>query len=209
MPVFSETLFQKTPVIGILRGYSKAATLKIVDAYYKAGFTNIEITMNTPDVEAIIEAVVAQFSGKLNIGAGTICTRKELEAVLAAGAQFIVSPILNLELMDACRAQSIPIFPGAYTPTEIYTAWQAGARMVKVFPASLLGPKYIKEVLAPLDQLELMPTGGVNFENIVAYRQAGAKAFGMGSLLFNKKLIEAGDWEGLEVELRKVKERLG
>lgn len=204
MKKFSEELFKAAPIIGILRGYSKEKTLNIVDAYQKAGFTNIEITMNTPNVGGIIESIVHKHKGQLNIGAGTVCSEAELEIALKAGAQFIVSPITNVPLIQKCKALNIPIFPGAFSPTEIYTAWTAGARMVKLFPSNTLGPKYLKDVLAPLDKIEIMPTGGISLENIDTYKKMGAKAFGMGSLLFDKKLIAAEDWAGLTKQLKAI-----
>lgn len=205
---FSETLFQMAPIVGILRGYSPAKTLHIVDAYYQAGFRTIEITMNTPEVASIITTLVKKYGNQLNVGAGTVCSESDLTIALGAGAQFIVSPITDVSLIKKCKSLDIPIFPGAYTPTEIYQAWEAGARMVKLFPASELGPSYVKNVLAPLDQIELMPTGGVSLNNLAAYKKAGAKAFGMGGLLFDKALIEADDWEGLRVKLTTVFSRI-
>lgn len=204
MNQFSEKLFQAIPIIGILRGYSKETTLNIVDAYYQAGFTTIEITMNTPNVTTIIQTLVTKYGDQLNVGAGTVCNDSELEAVLKAGAGFIVSPIVDVALIKKCKTLGIPVFPGAFTPTEIYQAWHAGARMVKLFPSNTLGPKYLKDVLAPLDQIEIMPTGGVSLDNLAAYKAAGAKAFGMGGLLFHKALIEAGDWSGLTKHLKQV-----
>lgn len=201
---FSEDLFQVVPIVGILRGYTVEKTLNIVEAYYQAGFRTIEITMNTPQVGTILKTLVKKYGGRLNIGAGTVCNAVDLEVALKAGAQFIVSPIVDIDLIKQCKALNIPVFPGAYTPTEIYQAWTAGARMVKLFPASDLGPAYVKNVLAPLNQIEIMPTGGVSLENIGVYRKAGAKAFGMGSLLFDKALVEAEDWAGLTAKLKTV-----
>lgn len=205
MSQFSEKLFQAVPIVGILRGYAKATTLSIVDAYYQAGFTTIEITMNTPQVAEIIAAINEKYQGKLNVGAGTVCNDAELDIALAAGAQFIVCPITDISLIEKCKALNIPIFPGAFTPTEIYKAWTAGARMVKLFPANMLGPKYVKEVLSPLNNIEIMPTGGVNLENIEIYKKMGAKAFGVGGLLFDKHLIAAADWDGLKKKMIAVK----
>ena len=194
MNQFSETLFQEIPIVGILRGYPLEKTLNIVEAYYQAGFRTIEVTMNTPQVGIILKTLVKEYGGRLNIGVGTVCNAADLEIALKAGAQFIVSPIVDIDLIKKCKALNIPIFPGAYTPTEIYQAWTAGARMVKLFPANDLGPAYVKNVLTPLDQIEIMPTGGVNLENMAAYKIAGAKAFGLGGMLFDKTLIEAEDW---------------
>ena len=204
MNQFSETLFQEIPIVGILRGYPLEKTLNIVEAYYQAGFRTIEITMNTPQVGIILKTLVKEYGGRLNIGVGTVCNAADLEIALKAGAQFIVSPIVDIDLIKKCKALNIPIFPGAYTPTEIYQAWTAGARMVKLFPANDLGPAYVKNVLTPLDQIEIMPTGGVNLENMAAYKIAGAKAFGLGGLLFDKTLIEAEDWVGLTTKLKTI-----
>ncbi len=195
-------------MVGILRGYSLDTTLRCVAAYAKAGFTNIEVTMNTPDVTDIIDVVLQKYKGQLNIGAGTVRNDEDLSKALDAGAQFIVSPITDIAMIRRVIALGVPIFPGAYTPTEIYKAWVAGARMVKLFPAGQLGPKYVKDVLAPFDGIEIMPTGGVGLDNIDAYKECGAKAFGMGSLLFNKELIEKEDWDGLEAHMLKVKASL-
>jgi len=202
---FCEALFTKVPIVGILRGYSKEVTLQLIEIFQSAGFTNVEVTMNTPNVEEIVKEAVSRFGNELNIGAGTVCNLDELERIISAGAQFIVSPITDIKLIEACKALNVPVFPGALTPTEVYNAWTAGARMVKLFPASQFGPKYVKEVLAPLDSIEIMPTGGVNLKNISDYKKNGAKAFGMGSLLFNKEFIQNGDWDGLYNHLQKVK----
>lgn len=206
MTAFSESLFTRVPVVGILRGYSKEQVLKIVKIYAATGYTNIEITMNTPNVLEIIAEVSKQFSGRLNIGAGTVTTIKEVGLVHKAGAQFMVSPVVDENVIAHCVAKGLPIFPGAYSPTEIFKAAKAGARMVKVFPASTLGPKYIKDVLAPLDHLELMPTGGVTTTNVPKYIDAGAKAFGMGGFLFKDELIKKEDWNGLEQHLLEFKQ---
>lgn len=204
MNQFSEKLFQAVPIVGILRGYPKDTTLNIVAAYYQAGFTNIEITMNTPNVAESIRTLVEKYSGKLNVGAGTVCSEEDLDIALGAGAQFIVCPITDIAVIKKCKAGGVPIFPGALTPTEIYSAWTAGARMVKLFPASTFGPKYIKDVLAPLNEIEIMPTGGVSLENIETYKKMGAKAFGMGSLLFDKELIATANWSGLTKKMEEL-----
>lgn len=196
------TSFKKIPLMGILRGYSMEDTLQILNCYSKAGLTTIEITMNTDAAVSIIKACTDQYKNKLNIGAGTVRTIEEAKRAIAAGAQFVVSPITDAEIIQYCKNREIPVFPGAFTPTEVFTAWQLGATMVKVFPAQFLGPSYIKELLAPLDQISLMPTGGVNQENIADYINAGAKAFGVGGMLFDKALIRQNDWEGLEEKMR-------
>ncbi len=189
------------PLMGILRGYSLEDTLQILACYANAGLTTIEITMNTEDADSIIRTCRNHYKHKLNIGAGTVRTIEEAEKAVAAGAQFIVSPITDAAIIRYCTDRDIPIFPGAFTPTEVFTAWQLGATMVKVFPAQFLGPSYIKELLAPLDQVALMPTGGVNQSNFKDYINAGAKAFGVGSMLFDKVLIQNKNWVALEKKM--------
>ncbi len=207
MSSFSETLFKEVPIVGILRGYEINDTLKIVTSLYKAGFTNVEITMNTPDVELLISTISQEFKA-MNVGAGTVCNEQQLNKAVKNGAQFIVTPILDEEVVKKCKEIDIPVFPGAYTPSEIYRAWDAGARMVKVFPSSILGPRYIREVLAPLNTIELMPTGGVTFSNIPEYQKAGARAFGMGSALFDPILVEQKKWNELTKKMRENRESL-
>lgn len=208
MQKFSDDLFLQMPIVGILRGYTKVTTLKIIDCYVEAGFKNVEITMNTPDVLQIIAAIVEKYEGQLNIGAGTVLTQSHVDDVLVVGGQFMVSPVVDMDIINYCQSKDIPIFPGAYSPTEIYQAWKAGAKMVKVFPARNLGPAYIKDILAPLDDILLMPTGGVKMDNMEDYLQAGAKGFGMGGLLFDEKLIENKDWDGLKANLLQVRKIL-
>lgn len=205
---FSEALFIQVPVIGILRGYSLEEVLQIVKVYKQEGFTNIEITMNTPNATAIIIELYKLYAGQLNIGAGTVVTKMQVEEVVKAGAQFIVSPITDISLIEYCNSINTPIFPGAYTPSEIYSCWEAGARMVKVFPARALGPSYISDVMAPLEQLELMPTGGVTLENIQAFKNAGARAYGMGGYLFKDSFIQTKNWEMLATHLGNFKKAL-
>lgn len=205
---FSEDLFKKVPVVGILRGYTLEEVLAIVKVYYQEGFTNIEITMNTESAAKIINEVLKQYTGKLNVGAGTVLSKNDVDEAIKAGAQFIVTPVTDPSLIKYCINRSIPVFPGAYTPSEIYACWKAGARMVKVFPASALSPSYIKDVLAPLNNLELMPTGGVTKDNVKAYLDSGAMAFGMGGYLFQQGFIKNKDWKGLGFHLRAFKEEL-
>lgn len=199
---FSRELFDRLPIVGILRNVPPL-TVPILARYYsEAGLTNLEVTMNSDEALTTITRLVQDFEGKLNIGAGTVCTLEDLDKALGAGAQFIVTPILQEEVIKACVQQQIPVFPGAYSPTEIYKAWHMGATMVKVFPATKLGAAYIKEVMAPMEYLQLMPTGGVSLDNFTEFLSAGATGLGMGSQLFPKKLIEEGAWEELSMTFR-------
>ena len=144
---YSREKFSQLPVVGIIRGMCMEDVMDILPLYVNAGFTTIEFTLNTPDVISIIQAAQHEYNGRLNIGAGTVCDRNDLDKALKAGAQFIVAPIVNEEVMKECVELSIPVFPGAYTATEIYKAWSLGAEMVKVFPATSLGPAYIKDII--------------------------------------------------------------
>lgn len=194
---FSWERFFEMPVVGILRGYSREQVEMLANPYCESGMGTLEVTMNSGEAIAILSSLVKAFRGRLNIGAGTVCNENDLDKALVAGAQFIVTPILDKAVIRTCVKKKIPVFPGAYTPTEIYKAWSLGASMVKVFPATELGPGYIREVLAPLDQLKLLPTGGVNPGNFIDFFRAGAKGVGMGGHLFPRHLIAEGRWEEL------------
>jgi 2-keto-3-deoxy-6-phosphogluconate aldolase len=200
---FCPNSFTKFPIIGILRNISKEAIVKILPLFEEAGFSTIEITMNSLDAEHIISYACAEFGTRLNIGAGTVCDTDTLNKALAAGAQFIVAPIVDQQVIEKCVTKGIPVFPGAYTPTEIVHAWRLGATMVKVFPANSLGASYFKDVLAPLDHVKLLATGGINIQNINEYINAGAKGFGIGGPLFEKSFIERENWSGLATHFKR------
>lgn len=199
---FSWELFSKAPVVGIIRGLQPDDVDHILPAYRASGLTTIEITMNTAGASSIIRNAIQRHSEGLNIGAGTVCTPDDLDQALDAGAQFIVTPVISKKVIKACVRRGIPIFPGAFTPSEIYKAWSLGASMIKVYPATSLGPEYIKDVKAPLNQLRLMPTGGISLDNMGTYFKAGADGVGIGSHLFDKALIQAQDWDGLKNHLQ-------
>ena len=205
---FSWSLFEKNPIVGIVRGYKAEAIRKIFPLYQQSGLTNIEITMNTEDALQLISDGVEKYGDSLNVGAGTVCSMKDLNKALMAGAQFIVTPVLDEEVITTCNEEGVPIFPGAFTPTEIYKAWTLGGDMVKVFPATQLGAKYIKDVKGPLNEIKLLPTGGVDLSNIKDFVAAGASGFGIGSKLLNRDLIDAEDWDGLLEHFKKFVEVL-
>lgn len=199
---FSWTLFARCPVVGIVRHLSAQEIDQILPIYVENGLTTLEFTLNTSGATAMIRDTRARFPNQLNVGAGTVRSRSDLEEALAAGAQFIVTPTLNESVVEACVAQGIPIFPGAFTPTEIERAWLLGASMVKVYPADILGPGYLRDVKAPLDDVKLLPTGGISLANAAAFRQAGADGLGVGSQLFDKELIRAHRWVELADHFR-------
>jgi 2-dehydro-3-deoxyphosphogluconate aldolase/(4S)-4-hydroxy-2-oxoglutarate aldolase len=198
MTDFLHDAFQKLPLIGIMRGYGKEDTFPIAEAYLASGLTTLEITLNTTGALGIISDMAKRYKGILNVGAGTVCTVDDLQEALNAGAGFIVTPVLNTEIISRCIDLNVPVFPGAYTPTEIYRAWDAGATMVKVFPAGQLGHDYIKQVKAPLNALKLLPTGGISLKNMGDYINAGANGFGLGSSLFHEEFIRSGNWVALQ-----------
>ncbi len=194
---FSWERYYKSPIVGIVRGLERETVLNIAKTYLDAGLSTLEITMNTPGVVTLISTLRKEFP-ELNVGAGTVCTIKDLKIALEAGAQFIVTPVIDEDVIKNCVNRNIPIFPGAFTPTEIYKAWHLGASAVKVFPATQPGPQYIKDVLAPLNEIKLVPTGGVSRDNIKSFFEAGAVGVGMGSSLLNKEFIANNDFEGLK-----------
>ena len=196
-PIFSWDLFNKMPVVGIIRGLSVAEIDFVLPIYKEAGFTTIEITLNTPEALSVIGSLANQYNGALNVGAGTVCTLDDLAAAIDAGANFIVTPIFKSEVVKKCVSMEVPIFPGAFSPTEIYEAWELGASMVKLYPASVVGPAYVSAVLAPLNKVKLMPTGGIHLSNMLAFMKAGATSLGIGSELFDKKIIQKRDSEAM------------
>ena len=199
---FDQERFRNMPIIGILRGMETDNLSFILDAFYRGGLTTIEITMNSSEAEEQIRSAVEHFSDRLNVGAGTVRHPGELTRALDAGATFIVSPNVNEEVIRECKKKQIPIFAGALTPTEVYQAFHWGADMVKVFPASVMGPDYIKSLKGPLETIPLIATGGIDETNMIDYLKAGAFGFGMGSTLFDKKLISTGNWEGLKDQIQ-------
>ena len=200
---FKADKFDEMPVIGILRNVPLPEIEAILPFYIKAGFTNLEVTMNSNGAEETIRHLSENYLS-LNIGAGTVCDKNDLKRAVKAGASFIVTPVVDEKVIKKCVKWGIPIFPGAFSPLEIYSASKYGATGVKVFPANHLGPSYIKDVLAPFQHLKLYPTGGVNLENISAYFKAGAKGLGMGGTLFLASLLETKEYENLGLHFEKV-----
>ncbi len=175
-------------VVPIIRTSSEESALAMVEAIVRGGINCVEITMTVPNALQAIEKVADEYGDKVLLGAGTVLDPETARSCLLAGAQFFVTPSLNLKTIELARRYSRPIFPGALTPTEILTAWEAGADGVKVFPCSALGgAKYIKALKAPFPQIELIPTGGVNLETIADFLHAGATAVGVGSELVDAK----------------------
>ncbi|MEL6924845.1 MAG: bifunctional 4-hydroxy-2-oxoglutarate aldolase/2-dehydro-3-deoxy-phosphogluconate aldolase [Bacteroidota bacterium] len=200
-------LADSLPVIGILRGYTALEVQHIMQCYETAGFRHIEVTLNTEGALDMIRTARQQHP-QLHIGAGTVRTLPELQAAIDAGAQYAVTPILDETVIDYALQHNFPILPGAYTPTEVYRAWNMGVPAVKLFPAVTGGLTHVKAILGPLDDIKLVPTGGVDEQNIRSFLAAGVYMVGMGSGLFPKAVIAAADWTGLTQHLENLEETI-
>lgn len=187
-------------LVAVVRLDSGEQLLKVADALRAGGIDIVEFTMSTPGAIEMLREASSRFGGDVLMGAGTILDPETARAAILAGAEFIVTPTLKQTTIEVCKRYGKPVIPGALTPTEILTAWEAGADMVKVFPASSMGPDYLKAVLAPLPQIRLVPTGGISVENAAAYLKAGAAALGVGGKLVDKAAVARGDWAAISAE---------
>jgi 2-dehydro-3-deoxyphosphogluconate aldolase / (4S)-4-hydroxy-2-oxoglutarate aldolase len=190
--------FNKLPIMGILRGVSIDEIGPILEAVIPAGLKAIEITMNTQDAAKVIKKAVSVSSGRISVGAGTVLSMDDLDVALEAGAEFIVMPVCVKEIMEFCVQKGIPVFPGAFTPNEVFEAWNLRASMVKVFPAGRFGPTYMKDIKGPLDDVKLMAVGGVKEENIVDFFEAGADAVAFGASVFKKEWLDTKNFAAIQ-----------
>jgi 2-dehydro-3-deoxyphosphogluconate aldolase/(4S)-4-hydroxy-2-oxoglutarate aldolase len=181
------------PVIGILRGVGEAFFADLMTAAFDAGLQAIEVTMNTPDAERIVEKNLSRVPKGHYLGMGTIRNSDEAKRAVNAGAMFIVTPNTDTAVIEYAGTRNVPVIAGAFSPTEVYTAWQGGAQMVKIFPCGLLGPSYIRELRGPFDNIDLVAVGGVTPENLRDYFDAGARAVGASSALFGKTALKERD----------------
>jgi len=196
-------------VVAVIRMKDAARVAATVAALSRGGVAAIEITMTVPGAVEIIREMAKSRPEGTVIGAGTVLDAGTAADVIAAGADFVVSPIADAGMIRTCRAEGVLAAPGAMTPTEIVAAWRAGADIVKVFPATSLGPQFVRDVRGPLPQLRLMPTGGVTVENARDFLAAGACCVGLGTALVDAKAVEAGDWAGIEERARRLVASLG
>lgn len=201
--------FQQKPFLGILRGIDSEVLEPLLNTIISSGLKTIEITMNTQGAAELIRKTVEISQGKLMVGAGTVLNMKSMQQALDAGATFIVSPVLIEDIVGYCANNKIPVFPGALTVQEIYNAWNAGATMVKVFPAKVFGPPYFKEVKAPLNEIKLLACGGVNPENIKQYFDCGADAVAFGTSVFKKEWLDKKDFKSIEESIKKLMQSSG
>ncbi|MGV7221313.1 MAG: bifunctional 4-hydroxy-2-oxoglutarate aldolase/2-dehydro-3-deoxy-phosphogluconate aldolase [Nitrospinales bacterium] len=195
---------EKPPVMGILRGVSNEVLSDVLSVSVDAGLKFIEVTLNTKRALALIESAANEFSKSIVIGAGTVLSLKEAESAYGAGARFIVSPTLNVSVSEFCQNKNLPYFPGAFTPTEIETAWNSGASMVKVFPASQVGPKYFKEIKGPFNHIPLMAVGGVRADNVVDFFKAGASAIAVGASIFSTTRMDGREFSSIKRDLQDI-----
>ena len=196
MAMKKEDVLKRIHEIGllpVLRANSVSEALALAEAIEAGGVTALEVTMTVPGAIEVIRQLVRETQGRILIGAGTVLDPETARGCMMAGAEFIVSPSLNVKTIEICRRYSVPVMPGALTPTEVVTAWEAGADVVKVFPCSALGgAKYLKALKAPLPQIEMIPTGGVSLATAAEFLAAGAFALGVGGDLVNPQAIADG-----------------
>ncbi|MBN2601556.1 MAG: bifunctional 4-hydroxy-2-oxoglutarate aldolase/2-dehydro-3-deoxy-phosphogluconate aldolase [Candidatus Marinimicrobia bacterium] len=203
-----QEIIQKIEDIGIvavirLNGSDNLA--KIIEALANGGVRALEITMTTPNAIEIIREISQTLSSEFLIGAGTVLDSDTAEAVINAGSQFVVSPVFKPEIIETVHKFDKAVLPGAFSATEILSAWEAGADIVKVFPATVVGPGYFKDIHGPLPQIKLTPTGGVTVENAEEFIRCGAVCLGVGSALLDRHMIQNQDWHGLEERARQFK----
>lgn len=184
-------------VVAVIRTNSADELVGICRAMSEGGVVGVEITMTSPGALEAIYGASKELRGKAIIGAGSVLDPETARAAILAGADFIVGPVVNTGVIELCKRYGKIVIPGAFSPTEILSAWQAGADVVKVFPATKLGPSFIKDVMGPLPQVRLTPTGGVNLDNLGDFLKAGAVFVGVGTALVDRKLVAERDWDGL------------
>ena len=181
-------------IVAVVRVDSSDGLLKVVEALEQGGVTAIEVTMTTPNAIDVIDKVVKEYSGQVIVGVGTVLDAETARAAILAGAEFVVGPTLNPQVIAMAKRYSKVVVPAGFTPTEILHAWELGADIVKVFPTSSVGPAYIKDIKGPLPQIKLLPTGGVNLDNAGVFIKAGASALAVGGNLVSKKAIAEGNY---------------
>lgn len=182
-------------IIAVVRSSDSSKLVDVAQALLAGGVPIMEITFTVPGALEVLRAVRSALGDKVLLGAGTVLDSETARAAILAGAEFVVSPTVNIDVLRTCRRYDKAVLPGAFTPTEILTAWENGADIVKVFPAEVGGPGYFKSIHGPLPQIRLMPTGGVNLQTARSFLEAGACCLGLGTALVDKKAIEQGDFD--------------
>jgi 2-dehydro-3-deoxyphosphogluconate aldolase/(4S)-4-hydroxy-2-oxoglutarate aldolase len=185
-------------IVAVIRADSGEKLLEVAEALLAGGVEVMEVTFTVPGAVRVLEQVSSQLGDRVLLGAGTVLDSETARAALLAGAQFIVSPSTNTDVIRLCQRYDKLVMPGALTPTEVVTAWEAGADIVKIFPSDLTGPSYLKALHGPLPQVRLMPTGGVNLDTAASFLQAGACALGVGGSLVDARTVAQGDMGRIE-----------
>lgn len=194
-------------VVAVLRGTDAATVVDVAEALRDGGVTAIELTADTPGVLGMLEDVTDALGGSETIvGVGTVLDAETARSAMLAGAEFVVSPSLHEDVIDTCNRYGVPVIPGAMTPTEAIRAYEAGADVVKLFPASTVGPGHVRALSGPLGQVPIMATGGVDLDNAGDFIEAGASCVGVGSALVDDEAIERGDFEALTATAREFTE---
>jgi 2-dehydro-3-deoxyphosphogluconate aldolase / (4S)-4-hydroxy-2-oxoglutarate aldolase len=193
--VLSEILKRKA--VAVIRAKEPEKLKKIIEAIAKGGITVAEITMTVPNAIQLIEKMSNEVDDNIIIGVGSVLNKQTALDAIKAGAKYVVSPILKKEIIETAHQNNVPVMPGCFTPTEIQTAFEYGADIIKVFPADVVGMAFFKSILAPMPHLKLMPTGGVSLANAGEWIKAGACAVGLGTALLDKKAIENEDYNAL------------
>jgi len=196
MPEATQEAIERVGLIPVLRARSMAQGRAVVEAMVAGGVNVVEVTMTVPGAIDLLRELKREYGDKLLLGSGTVTTADQAQATIDAGAEFVVSPSLHPEVISATKRNKKVSCPGALTPTEAITAWNAGADYVKIFPCSAVGgASYLKALLAPFPHLKLIPTGGVTLQTASSFIQAGARALGVGSDLVNLAAVESGHAE--------------
>ena len=191
-------------VVAVIRLKDPGKLRAVVDAMAEGGVRALEVTMTVPGAVDLIRALAPSLPSGFLIGAGTVTDVATARSVIEAGASFVVGPVFRPEVIAACHERDVAAMPGCFSPTEILAAHESGADIVKVFPATMLGPQFLKDVRAPLPQVKLMPTGGVTLENAGEWIRAGAVAVGLGSALLDATAIDSGRFDVITANARKV-----
>lgn len=193
-------------IVAVIRADNGDQLVDVCEALLAGGVQVMEVTFTVPKAAQVLEKVSEKLGERIVLGAGTVLDTETARTAILSGADFIVSPNTNVEVIKLCKRYSKAIMPGALTPTEVVTAWEAGADIVKIFPSDLTGPRYLKALHGPLPHIRLMPTGGVNLETANDFLKAGACALGVGSSLVDPKLVAAGDLKKIEALAKQYSE---
>jgi len=189
-------------IVAVIRAENGDLLVDVAESLLAGGVEVMEVTFTVPRATRVLEKVADRIGSRILLGAGTVLDTETCRMAILAGAEFIVSPAVNVDVIELCKRYSKPVMPGALTPTEVITAWQAGADIVKIFPSEITGPKYLKALHGPLPHIRLMPTGGVNLETAAEFLRCGACALGIGNSLVDPKVVASGDLKKIETLAR-------